>query len=396
MELGIIGKPSGGKSTVFAAATLINVEIAAYPFTTIKPNRGTSFVRTKCPHKEIGHDCQPVNSQCIKGERFSPITLIDVAGLVPDAHKGKGLGNQFLNDLIQANALIHVVDASGSTDSEGKAVEKGSHDPIEDVRFLEKEIDFWIEGILKNNWAKISKKSAAEPNQAKALHEQLSGLNISEEEIMHVLKELKFESKLVQWNEEQIFSFSQSIRKKSKPIVIAANKIDVDVSEKNFERMKKEFPESRIIPCSSESELALRKAAKAGLIEYLPGDKDFKIIQELPEKQLHALEFIKEHVLEKFGSTGVQEALNQTVFNQLNFIVVYPVGDEKKWASAKGNVLPDTFLIPQNSNALQLAGKIHTDFVPRFLGAIDGRTKQRIGKEHTLKNNDVVRILLKN
>ena len=162
MEIGIVGKPASGKSTFFSAATLIDVAIAPYPFTTIKPNRGTSFVRTKCPHTELGHDCQPVNSQCIKGERFSPISLIDVAGLVPDAHKGKGLGNQFLNDLIQANALIHVVDCSGSTDAEGKAVAKDSHDPCEDVRFLEKEIDYWIEGILTKNWEKISKKAVTE------------------------------------------------------------------------------------------------------------------------------------------------------------------------------------------------------------------------------------------
>ena len=396
MEIGIVGKPSSGKSTFFSAATLINVEIAPYPFTTIKPNRGTSFVRTKCPHTEIGEKCQPVNSQCIQGERFSPISLIDVAGLVPDAHKGKGLGNQFLNDLIQANALIHVLDCSGSTDAEGKQVEKNSHNPIDDVKFLEKEIDYWIESILTKNWEKISKKAATEPSPIKALHEQLSGLNISEEEIAHVLKLQNFSMKIVQWNEEEIFRFSESIRKKSKPIVVAANKIDVDVSEKNLEKLKKEFSQYKVIACSSESELALRKAAKAGLIEYLPGDNDFKILKELDEKQKHALEFIKEHVLKKFGSTGIQQALNETVFDELKQIIVYPVQDEKKWISGKGNILPDTFIIPNTSNAHDLAAKIHTDFAEKFIGAVDCRTKQRIGKEHILKNNDIVRILLKN
>ncbi|RLE69051.1 MAG: redox-regulated ATPase YchF, partial [Thermoprotei archaeon] len=157
-QVGIVGKPNTGKSTFFSAATLIDVKIASYPFTTINSNRGISYVSIKCVCKEMGVKDNPRNSKCIDGIRFIPIELIDVAGLVPDAWKGRGLGNRFLDELRQANILIHVIDASGSTDIEGKRVKPGSHYPGEDILFLEREIDMWIFSILKKEWKAISRR----------------------------------------------------------------------------------------------------------------------------------------------------------------------------------------------------------------------------------------------
>ena len=156
MQIGLVGKPSSGKSSFFKAATMINVQIADYPFTTIKPNTGMGYVTTECVCKKYGVKCNPNNSLCVDGIRFVPVKLIDVAGLVPDAHLGKGMGNQFLDDLRQADCLIHVVDCSGLTDAEGKQTK--DHNPCEDVRFLEREIDLWFIKIIERALEKYKKE----------------------------------------------------------------------------------------------------------------------------------------------------------------------------------------------------------------------------------------------
>jgi ribosome-binding ATPase YchF (GTP1/OBG family) len=172
MTIGLAGKPNSGKSTFFKASTLADVEIANYPFTTIHPNKGVTYVRTKCPCTERDHRC----GNCMDGVRYVPIELIDVAGLVPDAHMGKGLGNTFLDDLRQAQAIIHVIDAAGSTDIEGNPIDVGSHDPLEDINFLNHEITMWMVGILKRNWQKISRKIQGEGLKIeRVLAEQLAG-----------------------------------------------------------------------------------------------------------------------------------------------------------------------------------------------------------------------------
>ena len=396
MLAGIVGKPNCGKSTFFSAATMVDAEIANYPFTTVKPNIGVTYVKAKCPHKELGKECNPKNSKCVNGIRLIPLQLIDVAGLVPDAHLGKGLGNQFLGDLIQANALVHVVDASGSTNAEGKVVEKGTHDVAQDIEFLEKEITYWINGILTKNWNKISKQAGLDSKGPyEALAKQLSGLGISEEEVKEVIKRKEFSERPDNWDEEEVLRFSEEIRKKSKPLLIAANKIDVEGAKENFEKLKKRFSDYKIVPCCAEAELALRKAERQGIISYVPGEKEFKILKEdIPEKQKKALEFIRTHVLEVFGSTGIQQAINATAFELLELIVVYPVQDQHKFVDGQGNVLPDAYLLKRGANAFDLAVKIHTDFGSKFIGAIDCRTQQKIGKEHELKDGDIVKILL--
>ncbi|MBI5046137.1 50S ribosome-binding GTPase [Candidatus Micrarchaeota archaeon] len=159
MLIGLVGKPSSGKSTCFQALTSVPVERSSRPFTTIKPNRAIAYVEVECVDKEFETQCDPRSGYCVNARRFVPVELLDVAGLVPGAHEGKGLGNKFLDDLRQADVLVHVVDASGSTNEVGESVAKGSYDPCNDVRFLEQELEYWIEGILDNNWNKLQREA---------------------------------------------------------------------------------------------------------------------------------------------------------------------------------------------------------------------------------------------
>jgi ribosome-binding ATPase YchF (GTP1/OBG family) len=390
MLIGIVGHPNTGKSTFFKACTLANVAIAPFPFTTIKPNQGIGYVKVECPEKKIGKKCKPNHGFCLHGERFVPVKLIDVAGLVPEAYLGKGRGNEFLNELIGADLLIHVLDASGKTNEHGEFAENY---PIEnDVVFLEKEIDFWLKGILTKNWKELERKVQSGIPLVKEISRQLSGLKIKEEDVEEIMKKLKLNEK-GSWSENDLYNFSREIRKKSKPMIIAANKYDLKESEKNTEELKNKFPSLLIIPCCSDYEVALREASKAGMIDYVAGETKFEIKAEnLSESQKKALEKIKEF-LERKKTTGIQECLNRAVFDFLNYIVVYPVENEHHFSDSKGNILPDAFLLAQNSTALDLAFAIHTDIGNRFIGAIDCKTGKRLGKDNKLKSGDIIKIL---
>ena len=395
MIIGLIGKPSSGKSTFFKSATLANVEISPRPFTTIKPNRGIAYVSLECVDKEFNAQCQPRFGYCLQHRRFVPIDLLDVPGLIPDAHKGLGLGNQFLDDLRQADVLIHVVDISGTTDELGKPTQ--GHKPEKDLAFLEDELDQWYLGILKKGWDKFSRTVQQEhQNIVKALAKQLSGLKVSESMVEESIKKLKLPENSVSWNEQQLFSLTQELRKLSKPMIIAANKIDITGAEENYKRIKQQFPQYLIIPCSAESELALREASKHKLIQYIPGEKDFQVLEEekLSQQQLQALQFIEKNVLSKHHSTGIQECLDKAVFQFLEYIAIFP-GGMNKLSDREGRILPDCFLLSKNSTALDFAFKIHADLGKNFIKAIDVKNKKAVGKEHVLKHRDVIEIMVK-
>jgi ribosome-binding ATPase YchF (GTP1/OBG family) len=394
MLIGLVGKPSCGKSTFFKAATLANVLIAPYPFATIEPNHGIGYVRVDCLCKDFNVKCNPQKGYCINGQRFVPVELMDVAGLVEGASEGKGMGNKFLDDLRQADAFIHIVDVSGETDAEGK--ETKNYNPSKDVKMLEKELNLWYSGILKKVWKTFAKKvQVAKEDFAKAVAKQFSGLKVTEEDVKEILRKsnLKTENS-ANWTENEIEFFSRELRNLTKPMIIAANKIDRPDAKKNYETLKKEFPELMIVPCSADSELALREASKSGLIDYVPGDKNFKIAGKLTEKQKEALEKIRKNVLAVYDSTGVQSILNKVVFDLLKYIAVFPAG-VNKLSDSKGNVLPDCFLIPAGSTALDFAYYIHTDLGDNFIKAIDAKTKKPVGKEHKLKHRDGLEIITK-
>lgn len=391
MQIGLLGKTNVGKSTFFSAATQTTAQIGNYPFTTIEPNVGIAYVKADCAckHFKISHSHQ----LCISGIRYIPIKLIDVAGLVPGAHEGKGLGNKFLDDARQAQVLIHVVDASGSTDIQGQPVPVGSHDPLEDVRFVEEEFDQWMMQILQREWHKLTRE--LESKSGKIIHaitQRFSGLGIDEYDIEIVLHHLNLQTKKPQdWNNQDLLTFVKELRKKTRPIIIAANKADLCHDLKVLDEFKKTHS---AMPCSAETELLLRKAAKSGLIEYLPGDVTFKIKEgiSLNTQQQKALD-LAQKVLSKLGGTGVQQILDAACFDLLKLITVFPVEDETKLCNKDGEVLPDAKLLPVGSTARDLARAVHEDLAKGFLHAVDAKTKQRVGAEHQLKNGDVLKIV---
>jgi ribosome-binding ATPase YchF (GTP1/OBG family) len=392
--VGILGKPNVGKSTFFAAATMKSVAIADFPFTTIKPNVGMAYLRTKCVHEEMGVEDKPRNSLCVNGSRLIPVKLVDVAGLVWGASSGRGLGNQFLEEIMQADAIVHVVDASGSTDPEGQKAAPGSQDPMKDVLMVENEVDLWLLGIVRRDWDKASRLAEQQKTSvAPMLAQRLTGIGVDEEMVEETLLKLRLKpDKPLGWGEGALESFVKALRERNKPSLIAANKADLPSAAENLLALKRSG--KTVIPCAAEAELLLRKAAEAGVIAYSPGDSSFRVTKEgLTPAQLRALELVKEKVLDVYASTGVQQCIDQGYFGLLKAVVVYPVEDETKLSDKDGNVLPDAYVMNGGSTALDLARKIHSDLAKTFLYAIDARTRLRLSSEYVLKDRDIVKIV---
>jgi len=394
VEIGLVGKPNVGKSTFFEAATLAGVEIANYPFTTINANRGMGYLRCNDPGEDLGVESDPKNSLVIGSTRFVPVELLDVAGLVPDAHSGKGLGNRFLDDLRQAHALVHIIDVSGSTDSEGNPVVAGTHDPAKDVLFLEKEIDFWFDGIIKRDWQKMSRTSESVKTPIeRMLGEKLTGLGITVTHIHDAMIHQELDTTHpTRWSDGDLFELANTLRKISKPMIIAANKAD-RADDDQLRSLGSNAGGMTVIPTCSEAEMALKKASKAGLIHYSPGDPDFTIVDasRLNSAQTKALDRIRD-VLGRFGSTNVQKAMETAAYDLLDLIVVFPVEDEHKYTDKDGNVLPDAHLVKKGSTARDLAYKVHSDLGDHFIRAIDCKTQRTIGHDHELRHGDVIKI----
>ena len=387
MKIGLVGKPNAGKSTFFTAATSATAQIGDYPFTTIDKNVGIAYVRKPCPSKELGLDPNPNNSLSVDGIRFIPIEVIDVAGLVPGAHEGKGMGNKFLDDLRQADVLIQIVDCSGTTDLEGNTVEGA--DPLDEIKFLEDELHHWIGEIVVRNWSRSARAVEAGEKIENFLSERLAGLKFTREQVILSLRKAKISKPVMHWGSEEGLVLAGYLQKIGKPIVIAANKADIS-SKDNIGKLDK----ASAIITAADYELALKNATKAGLITYNSGDSDFSLNDEgqLNDGQKKALETIRQF-LKKNGSTGVQDCIETAVLEKLDLIAVYPVEDETHFTDSQGRVLPDAYLVPRESTAHNLAYKVHTDIGDSFIRAIDCRSKRIIGKDYELQDGDIINIV---
>ena len=395
-KIGIIGKTNTGKTTFFNAVTLSAAEVSTYPFTTKSPNLGHGRVQTHCVCREMGLTDRPVNSTCIDGWRFIPIDIIDLPGLIKGAWAGRGLGTQFLNVVSQADALLHVVDASGSIDEEGKITRPGMGNPVIDAYDIEEELILWFKVAIDRALQRAKKHSAKKDSYADPIARELVGIGVQPKQTLRALQVTNLETKHPSdWNDEDARLFAEKVRGISRPTVIIANKMDLPYAEANFEKLRDEFKNQLVIPACSEAELALKRAEEKGLIEYVPGEEEFKVKDKarLSKDQAWALAYVEQRVMNKLMRTGVQFALNSCVFKLLGMNTVYPVEDHKTFSDHKGNVLPDAFLVPFDYTARDLAREIHSDIANRMLYAMDARNGLRLPVDYVLHDRDIISII---
>jgi len=396
IKIGLIGKTNTGKTTFFNSSTLSSDEISTYPFTTKKSSTSTGYAITLCVHPEFNVNDNPNNSKCKDGWRYIPIELIDLPGLIKDAWKGKGLGNQFLSIASQSDALLHIVDASGSIDSSGRITETGTGDPVSDFADIEEELNMWYQKIFEGNRDKLQKMVDADNDQTDALTELYQGLGVKKIHVKEALKITKLEEKDIEnYDIKDSKKFASELRKISKPTLIVANKIDVKGAAKNFQRLRERYNDMIVVPASADSELSLRRAEQKELIKYSPGSEQFDILKadDINQKQKDALDFIKSDIMGEYMRTGVQFAINITVFKLLKMNSIYPVATPEKLSDKKGRVLPDLILLKDGSTVVDLAKEIHSDLTKGLLYAKDLRYNLRVPTNYQLRDRDVISLV---
>ncbi len=397
IRIGLIGKTNAGKTTLFNSMTLLSGEVSNYPFTTKTPETGITSVVTPCVHGEFGVEDRPVNSKCADGWRFIPVEVTDLPGLIKGAWMGKGLGNQFLSVAAQSDALLHVVDASGSVDKDGKISEPGTGDPIADFDDVELELVQWYAKLFSQNLPKISKLSKT-PGYGvpSAVEEVMQGIGVRREHVAKAMNDVMLGDKpFDSWTEKEIQSFCWSLREVSKPTLIIANKMDLPFAADNFRRLREKYKGLIVLPTSGEAELTLRRAESRGLIRYVPGEERFEILhpQDLNDAQRTALAYIRRKVFGEYLRTGVQFGLNIAVFKLLKMNAIYPVADPEKVADKQGRVLPDVYLLPSGSTVEDLARTVHTDLPKGLVYAMDVRTGLHLPANYVLRDRDVLSIV---
>jgi ribosome-binding ATPase len=396
IKIGLIGKTNTGKTTFFNSATLSSAEISNYPFTTKQPAIGNAHAITLCVHRELKVQDQPRNSRCVDGWRFIPIELVDLPGLIKGAWEGKGLGNQFLSIASQSDALLHVVDASGSIDASGRIAEPGTGDPVADIADIEEELVMWYVKLFEANRDKISRATGGGMDRILAITEVFRGIGVREDHVKLALAENNVaETKFDDFGPQESKDFCWSLRDISKPTLIVANKVDLPTATENFNRLREEYKDIIVVPASADAELTLRRAETRGVIRYIPGDERFEINDQtkLNDKQKWALNFIRKDILGEYMRTGVQFAINVAVFKLLKMNAIYPVADVQKFSDKHGNVLPDVHLMRSGSTVEELAREIHSELAKGMIYALDGRNGLRLPTNYQLKDRDVLSIV---
>ncbi|CAG99768.1 hypothetical protein KDRO_E04160 [Kluyveromyces lactis] len=377
--IGIVGKPSSGKSTTLNSLTDASAQVGAFPFTTIEPNRATGYLQVNCACSRVGLQklCKPNYGWCENGLRHIPIMLLDVAGLVPGAHSGRGLGNKFLDDLRHADALIHVVDVSGTTDAEGKNTR--GYDPLQDIVWLQDEIRLWIEGNLHKRWGSIVRKHTATKSSAvDTLQQQFGGYGSHAPMIQRALGRIPGLPPLEQWDNEWITEVVKSFMQEKFPTVLALNKMDHPDADKNVSKIMLKYPDVKCVLTSAITEVFLRKLKKQGFIRYEEGTEfvdtfeDDDTLKPLDEKLIQRIEVIRDLVLYRFGSTGVVQVL-QAAASTLNLIPVYTVRNIHTFAGGNGeNVFRDCFLVKKGTTVGKVATYIMGDVTVAAIETVGG------------------------
>eukprot|EP00873_Tetraselmis_striata_P034076 jgi/Tetstr1/454340/TSEL_004018.t1 len=346
--IGLVGKPSAGKSTFFNAGTDPRNEqaaarVAAFPFTTITPNTGTGYFATPCPCTRVGIPavrCQAAGghvaplpatgAECAHSTvaapgfsealpagsipwRHAKITLKDVAGLVPGAYQGRGRGNAFLNDLCGADVLMHIVDVSGSTDSEGCATAAGEgSDPADEICWLRHELHCWVFSNLRQKWATVLRR----PERLPSL---LSGYHASKGMLEAVLSKCGVDARrpeslasVKHWDEAQVHSLVAHFLRTRFPILLVLNKADVGGAEARVAAVRASHSREPSVAVSAESEAWLCRARAKAQVQYVSGAPTCRLLCQ-DQAVVARLRQIEANVLHKFGSTGVQAALSAAV-----------------------------------------------------------------------------------
>ncbi|CCE85765.1 Piso0_005393 [Millerozyma farinosa CBS 7064] len=397
--IGLVGKPSSGKSTTLNALTDANAKVGAFPFTTIDPNKATGYVEVECACARFSKEdrCKPTYGYCRNGKRGVPVQLLDVAGLVPNAHLGRGLGNKFLADLTEADCLIHIVDVSGTTDAEGKSTR--GYDPLKDIEWLQEEIFRWIMGNLMDRWGSVVRRHVAtKASNLDTLGQQLGGYAANRQLVGKALDLLPGLRPLQDWDQQTIEQVIRAFMKVKFPTVLALNKMDHPDSDKNVSKIILKHPDSKCVLTSSVTEVLLRKLARDNYVKYDSGTEFVDTVEDLgPESRLRPLdeklhnriENIKDLVLYRFGSTGVVQLL-QSAIGLLGLIPVYPVRNINSFTGASGDsVFRDCVLVKRGSTVISVARKLLGEAT---IASIEGVGGTRVAEEDTVdvKKNDIL------
>lgn len=337
--------------------------------------------------------CKPNYGACKNGTRFVPIMLLDVAGLVPGAHEGRGLGNKFLFDLSTADALIHVVDVSGTTDSEGKATR--GYDPLNDIEWLQDEIRRWVQGNLTKNWGSLVRRhTSTKSTTVETLQRQFSGYGANLSLVQKALDRLPSNlPPLEKWDNDTITMVVKAFMAVKFPTVLSLNKIDHPDADKNVSKIVLKYPETKAILTSAITEIFLRKLAKQGFIKYEEGTEFVDTAEDLPEdstlkpldeKLQERVEKIRDLVLFRFGSTGVVQVL-QAAAEVLDLVPVYPVRNINTFSGSSGNyVFRDCVLVKRGTQVGKVARQIMGDVT---IAAIEGVGGIKVSEEDVVDTN---------